>query len=162
MIRLGKKPKSRKLKKCVTPDNAKVIPLGQKRQRGRPAKTTTALSHQPGEQVSSNSSDSSDTDTSDSSTMASPELNRQRTAMTVETEQTVETAETIIEPIAGTQSIFKRNGSADPLLSVINRGGRGRGGGRKITVIPTEVYTTQKRKKIKNNRLKCNIFLYFK
>ena len=75
--------------------------------------------------------------------MASPELNRQRTAMTVETEQTVETAETIIEPIAGTQSIFISNRSADPRLSAINRGG-GRGSrvrGRKITVMSTEVYT---------------------
>ena len=56
--------------------------------------------------------------------------------------ETNETADPIIEPIAGTQSIFISNRSADPRLSAINRGGRGgRGRGRKITVMPTEVYT---------------------
>ena len=132
---------SEKLRKCVIPDNAKVIPLGQKRQRGRPARTNTALLHQQDEQVSSNSSDASETDTSDSSTMASPELNMQRTALVteVETAETNETAETT-ENIAGTsQSIFLRNKSADPRLSAINRGRRG-SRGRRITIMPTEVY----------------------
>ena len=64
------------------------------------------------------------------------------TEQTVETEQTAGTNQTTIEPIAGTQSIFISNRSADPRLSVINRGGcGGRGRGRKITVMPTEVYT---------------------
>ena len=77
---------SERLGKCDYPLNALVIPVGQKRKRGQPKKTASALKRQT-EEVLSSDSDSSDSDT--------------LTADTV-------TAETSPVPSSGTYTIQKR------------------------------------------------------